>query len=243
MKIKGFTLAELLIVIGVVGIIAESTIPVIINNFNTKVTVVALKKTYSMLSSAYTLAVQENGTPENWSLSLDSTGAINAANKLIPYLNILKNCQTASGCFPSVQYKQLNGVSSSSTKYDTLTSYAKIQLQDGTSILFSNLSSDCTATKGSTLALQNVCTVIYVDINGFKPPNQYGVDFFNFRITKYGIDAPGSQFETGTSTFASSCKDKTTAVGNGCTAWVLENENLDYFNCSDLAWDVKLKCN
>ena len=32
------------------------------------------------------------------------------------------------------------------------------------------------------------------------------------------------------------------ANGNGCTAWVIINENMDYLHCSDLSWTGKHSC-
>ena len=32
------------------------------------------------------------------------------------------------------------------------------------------------------------------------------------------------------------------ANGRGCTAWIVENGNMDYLHCDDLSWDGKRKC-
>ena len=96
-KKYGFTLAEILITLGIIGVIAVCTIPNVIQNTQEKVAVTALRKAYSALSQAFTFAVQENGTPENWDLG--NNGALNILNNLAPYLKIKKNCQNGTGCW------------------------------------------------------------------------------------------------------------------------------------------------
>ena len=240
-----FTLAEVLITLGIIGVVAAMTIPTLLQNQQEQQTVAALKKAYSTLSQAYTMAVQENGTPDNWSLggSDDPQGALNMLNAFAPFLSIIKNCgiSTTQDCFPNVIYKNLYGSNHISPNTDN--TMAKIQLKDGSLILFIIRNADCTLTRGNSLALQNICAIAIVDTNGFNKPNQYGIDTFYFYITKYGIVPYGTKQET-SQTFDSTCKDKTkiTTAGYGCTAWVLYNENMDYLHCSNLAWDGPTKC-
>ena len=58
---KGFTLAELIIVIGVVGLVAALTLPALISNHNKNVYTNQLKKAYSNLANAYKM--QYNSVP------------------------------------------------------------------------------------------------------------------------------------------------------------------------------------
>jgi prepilin-type N-terminal cleavage/methylation domain-containing protein len=71
-----FTLAEVLITIAIVGVVAAITIPTLIQNAKEKSTVTRVKETYSILSQAYKHAEEEYGTPENW-----YTGNGNMSNK------------------------------------------------------------------------------------------------------------------------------------------------------------------
>ena len=50
---KGFTLAEVLIALVIIGVIAAITIPPLMNKTNEQYTVVAVKKAYFILSQAY----------------------------------------------------------------------------------------------------------------------------------------------------------------------------------------------
>lgn len=55
-KIKAFTMAEVLITLGIIGIVACMTMPGVIKNYQKKVTVECLKQTYSMLQQAVMLS-------------------------------------------------------------------------------------------------------------------------------------------------------------------------------------------
>jgi len=233
------TLAEVLITIGIIGVVCAMTIPTLMQNMQERATIAALRKIMSTLSNAYTLAVQENGTPENWGLAATAIGAENMLNTIATYLNISKNCGRNSGCFPT-NYLKLNN-DAYTNNIDGNSNMAKVQLADG-SLLAAGAYSNCTTYNwGSTPALQNLCGEFYVDINGFKKPNQWGKDLFLFNLTKYGIIPAGTAQYTSGYTF-DSCKTSASAIGHTCAAWVIYNENMDYLHCSDLSWGGKTKC-
>lgn len=165
-KIKlAFTLAELLIVIGIVGIIAESTIPTLISDFQKQLTVVQLQKTFSVISQAYQNAQIEMGSSLNWSppaADWDYAAAKTWWNTYFtPYANfsVAKSCTNVNRyeCWPS-DAKYLNNTSLAATDnlYFILSDGSIIRLDAGDS------------TRG----------FIYVDINGFKKPNIVGRDIF-----------------------------------------------------------------
>ncbi len=63
---KGFTLAEVLIVVGIIGIIAELTIPELVNNFQKQVVVTRLEKFYTNMTQAIKLSEIDNGPAYSW---------------------------------------------------------------------------------------------------------------------------------------------------------------------------------
>jgi len=66
MKKYAFTLAEVLITLGIIGVVAAMTLPVVISNYNKKVTAVRLKKLYTTLSQAIILSEINNGEHKYW---------------------------------------------------------------------------------------------------------------------------------------------------------------------------------
>ena len=65
-----FTLAEVLITLGIIGVVAVLTLPSIITNYQKKVTVERLKKTYSTLWQAVQMSVVDNDEVETWNFQL-----------------------------------------------------------------------------------------------------------------------------------------------------------------------------
>ena len=63
---KGFTLAEVLITLGIIGVVAAMTLPTIINNYQKQVTVNKLKKFYTVMTQAIKLEEAQNGSLEYW---------------------------------------------------------------------------------------------------------------------------------------------------------------------------------
>lgn len=238
---QAFTLAEVLITLGVIGIIAAMTIPALIGNSNEKVTVSQLKKSYSTLSQAVTMAVQENGTVDTWNIGNygDTGKALNILTNLKPYLKITKTCTGAvsNGCNPNNSYTLSNGVYA----WNWTNVQYRAELGDGTYLYVLNGTTDCTSTFGSTDTLKQGCGYMYVDINGDKLPNTIGRDIFLFYLMKSSVMPVGSVNDTAF-TFSSQCAKESPSFGNGCTAWVLYNENSDYLKCTGLAWGGQMTC-
>ena len=62
----GFTLAEVLITLGIIGVVAALTIPSLIENHNKRVVETRLKKFYSSINEAIKLSEIDNGEKETW---------------------------------------------------------------------------------------------------------------------------------------------------------------------------------
>ena len=237
LKRTAFTLAEVLITLGIIGVVAAMTMPTLINQTNEKETVVKLKKVYSILQNAYKMAELENSEITNWYSSSD-TPKDNMAmfyNNLKPYLKIAKDCEDKSGCLTEGPIKTLDG--RDYNDYNNNSNEYKFILTDGTTMWFYwNGGNACTPDTDE-------CGNIKVDINGKKGKYAFGRDVFIFNITPKGIVPAGMQGVTAQS-FEDTCNmsKKSDANGYGCTAWVLHNENLDYLHCNDLSWDGKHSC-
>ena len=63
---KAFTLAEVLITLGIVGIVAAMTIPALIGKHKKIETVTKLKTAYATINNAFKLAVANYGDMRNW---------------------------------------------------------------------------------------------------------------------------------------------------------------------------------
>ena len=66
LKTPAFTLAEVLITLGIIGIVAAMTLPTLIMNHRKQVTVNKVKKFYTVMSQATNSAIAEYGSMEDW---------------------------------------------------------------------------------------------------------------------------------------------------------------------------------
>ena len=182
-KRTAFTLAEVLITLGIIGIVCAITLPSIVQNYREKQTVAKLKKTYSILSQAMTSAVNENGTLDTWGLGGgDSpTGAILLQDQLFaPYLKIADYCEKNNTCIGGKPYKYIT--STPHISYYWQDRYRHLVLADGTLLIFHVSGEDCA---GSGLKVWFACADIMVDTDGYyKGPNTFGKDMFNFSVKK-----------------------------------------------------------
>ena len=152
------------------------------------------------------------------------------------YLKVVKRCRSDEECneYPRAS---LDGTSFGNFKQTVF-------LADGTSIVGTTIISPrCNGVWGSTNMLENLCGEIFVDVNGKNPPNKTGVDVFIFYYGSEGV-IPAGTYNDSRFTFDTYCNtsESNRLNGYGCTAWVLEKENLDYLYCNDLSWTGKSKC-
>ena len=229
LKRAAFTLAEVLITLGIIGVVAAMTMPSLIQNYQEKATVTKLKKFYSLVSQAYVSILNDEGGSD----TLQAGDDLEMMEKFGKYLKYQKTCGRNKGCFPNVTYKSVTG--NGYNKWEDDTTYrSRAILTDGTLIMF-NLN----ALRNNS---DNFYAQIYVDINGFKGPNQLGRDFFYFYISPEKIVPGGAKvLET---IFPDQKFDENCIQQNGyaCAAWVIYNENMDYLHCKDLSWDGKHSC-
>ena len=248
-----FTLAEVLITLGIIGVVAAMTLPTLVQKNQEREYVTKLKKFNTVMNQAFEMAKLEHGDIENWGLNVAGMNAEptdeeketgnNSVNRLFniitPYLKTTSICKYGDSCETAKQYERY---SLDGTQFSYLA--PKIILSDGTTINGMTVSSpECKNHKGNTKSLQNTCGEIFVDLNGPKSPNATGKDVFLFYITKYGVVPMGTAEDTGF-TFNNFCKisNPSNLNGYGCAAWIIYNGNMDYLHCNDLSWDGKTKC-
>ena len=171
-----FTLAEVLIVISIVGIVAELTIPTLYSNFQKQETITNLKKQYTSLAQAVKLSETDNGNVSTWDWGIaNDTASIRASfdTYWAPYLKILKYCNSYVDCgYKSNYYKNLSKIPNGFNIYYPV-SRTTVVLADGAILIVSGYISDTQVLKSAI-----------IDINGAKKPNTFGKDVFWFDLDK-----------------------------------------------------------
>ena len=247
-KVKAaFTLAEVLITLGIIGVVAAMTIPTLISNYKERVTITKVKQTFSYLTQAYTYSVLENGTPETWKLGTgmyDSNAHVAMANYFKPYFKLSKDCVGKSK-----DYVMENCLAIASDGITGEAMATSMRLNNGVTIKFRMWSPDCAAGYANDNNEFTTCGAITAYIDPMSSNQKSGRNIFEFYLTKKGVvpmgmDGSGLTFEKACNLNISNPYPSFTN-GNmyACTAWVVYNSNMDYLKCpGDLSWDGKHKC-
>ena len=241
LKSKGFTLAEVLITLGIIGVVAAMTLPTVINNTKNKELETAFKKTYSQLGQAIqSIFLQEYGGSGFY---IGTTADMNKGEftKFINYMQ--KQYKQSSICidgqkncplsiFPLKAYSGTDGTTfirnnykSYNAKSANASGYCNdgiMSITDGSFIFFDTSSSD-----QDTAGKFFIC----IDVNGWKKrPNRFGHDFFMFEINQNTGKLLPMGVENSIFPEDEYCSHTSTSVKNGlgCTAKALTEK--DYFN-------------
>ncbi len=225
---RGFTLAEVLITLVIIGVIAAVTIPSLINKTNEQELVVAVKKNFSVISQAFEKIVAENGEINPSFLGESEHQATEKMGELFKNVLATQNIcgmGTDGDCFPEDGYKLFDGRYWCDFNFDE--TFYKLRLNDGSSLAIFGYPNYMNW--GTSESLKNTVGYVWVDVNGDKGPNTNGIDVYSYRITKYGIVPNGTPYETYSP--LSSCR----TTGSGCAAWVILKGNMKYLR-EDISW-------
>lgn len=231
MYTKAFTMAEVLITLGIIGIVAAMTMPSLINNKRNKALETAFKKNYSVIQQALNMYQAQNGER----LTKDTIQRGYLKPTIVKYFNVLIDCGRGSEssesalektCIPN--YENNGNTDKNSTTYKTFNGHTNIRLgefDDGQFVL----------TDGSLILLEDAFArnlFISVDVNGYtQNPNRLGQDLFMFQIDEKGyllpMGAKGTKYYDENDAYCS--KTSTNNMnGAGCTYKALTEK--DYFS-------------
>jgi len=176
MKKKAFTLAEVLITLGIIGVVAALTMPSLIANYQKQQTITQLKKAYTTLSNGFQQMTVDDVLLPPYGDDCSSVTSEEFLNTYIrPYFKVIKTCTEAdnNNCGYPAGFTWL----SPDGTYRSMGMYnfgiddvrAGITLADGTFILFRHKDSNNTG-----------CYLnAFIDLNGPKAPNTLGKDVFS----------------------------------------------------------------
>lgn len=159
--IKGFTLAEILVTLGVIGVVASMTVPTLVQDIQDTQLKTAYRKAYADAIQAIYLLKTENTLP-TVSSSMDAAGFFNIFNQFKTKFNIIKDCNSnnTTECFTrsGELWRDSNPLADSPAFLDSSGRSWSLRGNETSTSLYSGF--------------------MLVDINGNKKPNKYGKDRF-----------------------------------------------------------------
>lgn len=231
---KAFTLAEVLITLGIIGIVAALTIPTLISKYENNVSATKLIKTYSMLQSAFTNISNDNGTPGSFNnIPFLAAGSGENSDYVVdafrPYLRIAS--EKPSGCW---EYGFEQGAKSHCIHGQTGNDDGACNSQSPCRpqvILDSGVALGIYSNVNKCDDVTDTCGRIYVDTNATKPPNTWGRDIFVFEIYSNGIFPHGTsgkiQWAYADTPHGDACTDPS-AYGHNCALKIITEGGMNY---------------
>ncbi len=253
-KSFAFTLAEILIVIGIIGVVSVLTLPSLNTSRGDKETVTRVKKIYSDLNDAYGRARASHGPLKSWLLNYNNenlgvSGKDSEGNwenyaeysalyknrtkiikdRFAESLKISKTCDDTNMNECYVESKT-NAIGEKKTGNDYWWDCTH-SVRKGTYAVIledgaSVLFNNYTpnANLGGTIQRFLICA----DVDGpYRGPNAYGRDLFIYWIDNDEGVLPGGY------DFTSASDNPCGSDNDTCTAWVIQKGNLDYTKTSD----------
>ncbi len=217
MNKQGFTLAEVLVTLGIIGVVSAMTVPTLMQNYQRKSYVTQLHKVYNELQQAAQQYMTDRNAVNLREAGLTSNDAL--ANFVKTYFKVVKECgEEQEPCF-AANYTKISGKDMGEGTGQPL----NMTIASGVSFGF-GISSTGTANN-------NRVAIFDVDINGPQGPNIAGRDVFilglfnNGIVDEYGLTtAPGDK-DSRENLFNTNC-NSSNATWTGCFGKIL-NDNWE----------------
>ncbi len=178
---KAFTLSEVLITLGIIGVVAAITLPVLMQNYRKQVVLNKIKRTYTVLNNTLERAKADYGTNVNeWYIPSgdDRTKSMYfVENYMLPYLKVLEYCKDQSLkpiCKEAVHY-----FNTTYAIIGPVTSYygTNFILTDGTNVYVH------VGRMNETESMDTKRILVDFDIDGVNSgKNTYGYDVFRVEL-------------------------------------------------------------
>lgn len=186
-----FTLAEVLITLGIIGVVATLVIPPLIKNYQKMTYVAGLKKAYSEFQQGMKLYIADQGVTDLSQTDLfakdDMIFDYDKFDRVIrKYFKVVKSCKnTDVSCSVKGTYLNYSGWDPN-YEFGTPTSngvYYNFFTVDGAGFqIWPFGHNSCEPDYLVFGALKGFCGDVEIDINGAKPPNKMGRDYFEFEL-------------------------------------------------------------
>lgn len=188
-----FTTAEVLMVLGIIGVVALLVMPGMLEDVQNKQLAGRAKKAYmefNQVLDKFTTDYESVGDLEGTGFFTTTGTVYNLGEELVKYFNVANNCGMSAAvapliCFSTTQNQGKDGDGNAGTFNST--NYYKFTTIDGISYSISNRAgtntTDTSCASAGTGHMASWCGYVRLDVNGLEPPNRMGRDAFVFYIS------------------------------------------------------------
>lgn len=240
-KVKfGFTLAEVLITLGIVGVVAAMTIPTLISKNQKRVIEAKLKEDYSIIQQ---VIKSNEGNDVDMSMILQD-GNTDSQKEwfetyFAPYMKYSHVCYETKGCWQKNKTKLLTGatVAIDRPEYGIGAGIVSVTLNNGTNITMDVWSGTNQMRDWFGIDYAQTGMSIFIDANGNSGPNVVGKDIYILTYTPdYGILPAG--FHKTKEEVNNNCSknDSSSLAGYFCLLRVKNNG----WSIPDDVWNLKI---
>ena len=178
-----FTLAEVLITLGIIGVVAAMTMPTLVNNINKKHWITGYKKAFSELSQIHQLLNSETGG--SYMAECNDFDDVCLKNLFAEKMKVVEYCKETvpNKCQESSTYLngKTRGINQTTDVNDT---WPTIVTASGYSVKFRFHINDCEDYSDNYPTQLPTCGWMQIDVNGLKRPNVVGKDIYFLNIYK-----------------------------------------------------------
>ncbi len=178
---SAFTLAEMLLTIGLLGVIASLTLPSVYSNVSAQQLVASLRTTQATISDKIDAGMALEDVQNVRDLkAFDTTSLSTLYKNLSKYLRL----DTVTEAHTVYSLKDGSKVATwSASDIRQTNTQAFIYITDFTSDKTSSAAETIKKKGGQVLRR---CAVVYIDVNGYTKPNRFGYDVYKYYLAQNG---------------------------------------------------------
>lgn len=193
-KFTAFTLSEIMITVGIIGVISALTVPTLVKNYQKEAQTVQLRKVVAEIESAIDMLITEEGKSSLAGTSISQDGGVDAFIRT--HFKTVKTCSSSktSDCFANENYISIDGKENKS-----FSCAGNSYILANSAVICANKISQVkvnavqTQPDGSVKELPNafisargINIEVFIDTNGAQGPNIGGRDMFHVYIQPDG---------------------------------------------------------